>query len=355
MAAQNPVIHNMPVNKNAIIRYRTLDRCFRDTRRKYYIDDLIEECNAALMAENFKEGVKRRQIYDDISFMERGDGGFGIELDRIRDGRKVYFRYSDPSFSINRQPLSNEEAKLLQQAVATLTRFRGLPQYNWVEEVITSLEHRFNLDGKSVGVVCFEENRDLIGLEHLGTLIDAVTARQVLKINYHTYKDGGRDMDFIIHPYYLKQYNNRWFLFGRNDETGQITVNALDRILGIEPMSDIAYIVTDIDFNHYFDDIVGVTIPDDPTVETIVLRTTEKRYPYIASKPLHPSQRLVDRKQCILQIDVAPNFELEQKLLSFGSDIEVLAPETLRERIMKKVEETYKKYFAVQIERTDSL
>ena len=343
----------MPVNKNANIRYRTLDRCFRDTRRKYFIEDLITECNEALLSYNFEGGVKRRQIFDDIKFME-SEAGYAIELDKLHDGKRVYYRYADPSFSINQQPLSQAEAQQLQQAVMTLTRFRGLPQYDWIEEVITNLEHRFNLDGKSVGVVCFEQNRLLTGLEHLGPLIDAVTARQVLKINYHTYKDGGRDMDFIIHPYYLKQYNNRWFLFGRNDETDQITVNALDRIQGIEPMSDIAYVVTDIDFDHYFDDIVGVTIPDDPTVETIVLRTTEKRYPYIASKPLHPSQRLVDRKQCILQIDVAPNFELEQKLLSFGADIEVLAPETLREQIKKKVEAAYQKYFAVQIERTDA-
>ena len=337
----------MPVNKNANIRYRTLDRCFRDTRKRYFIEDLIDECNEALLSYNFEGGVKRRQIFDDIKFME-SDAGYSIELDKLRDGKKVYYRYADPTFSINQQPLSQAEAKQLQQAVSTLTRFRGLPQYEWIEEVITNLEHRFNLNGKSQGIVCFEQNPLLMGLEHLGTLIDAATAHQVLKINYHTYKNGGRDIDFIIHPYYLKQYNNRWFLFGRNDETGQITVNALDRIKGLEPMSDIAYIATNIDFDHYFDTIVGVTIPDDPAVETIVFRTTEKRYPYIASKPLHPSQRIVDRKQCILQIEVAPNFELEQKLLSFGADIEVLAPEALREQIKKKVEDAYKKYFAVQ-------
>lgn len=337
----------MPVNKNANIRYRTLDRCFRDTRKRYFIEDLIDECNEALLSYNFEGGVKRRQIFDDIRFME-SDAGYSIELDKLRDGKKVYYRYADPTFSINQQPLSQAEATQLQQAVMTLTRFRGLPQYEWIEEVITNLEHRFNLNGKSQGIVCFEQNPMLMGLEHLGTLIDAATTHQVLKINYHTYKNGGRDMDFIIHPYYIKQYNNRWFLFGRNDETGQITVNALDRIKGLEPMSDIAYIATDIDFDHYFDTIVGVTIPDDPAVETIVFRTTEKRYPYIASKPLHPSQRIVDRKQCILQIEVAPNFELEQKLLSFGADIEVLAPESLREQIKKKVEDAYKKYFAVQ-------
>lgn len=342
----------MPINKNANIRYRTLDRCFRDTHRRYFMEDLIDECNEALLSYNFEGGVKRRQIFDDIKFME-SDAGYSIELDKLRDGKKVYYRYADPSFSISQQPLSQAEAQQLQQAVLTLTRFRGLPQYEWIEEVITNLEQRFNLNGKDHSLVCFEQNPLLVGLEHLSTLIDAATAHRVLKINYHTYKNGGRDIDFIIHPYYLKQYNNRWFLFGRNDATGQITVNALDRIKSLEPMNNVKFIAPDIDFDHYFDTIVGVTIPDDPAIRTIVFRTTEKRYPYIASKPIHPSQRIYDRKKCMLRIDVAPNFELEQKLLSYGADIEVIEPEDFREQMKKKVEEAYKKYFPEQEDCTN--
>ncbi len=342
----------MPINKNANIRYRALDRCFRDPRKEYYMADLIKACEEALISYNFEGGVSRRQIFDDINFME-SDAGYSIELDRHRNGKKVYYRYHDTDFSINQQPISKAEAQQLQQAVVTLTRFRGLPQYEWIEEVITNLEHRFNLDGKSVGVVCFEQNRLLKGLENLGPLIDAATEHKVLKINYRNYKNGGRDMVFIFHPYYIKQFNNRWFAFGRNDATGQISNLALDRIEHIELMNEISFIVNEnIDFDHYFDNIIGVTIPDEPEVKTVIFRTTPNRYPYISSKPIHPSQRIVDRKKCILRIDVAINNELEQKMLSFGPDIEVLEPESLRKKMMKHVEAAYKKYFAVQVDCT---
>ena len=342
----------MPVNKNAYIRYRTLDRCFRNKQRRYFIQDLIDACTEALVDANFDGSVSRRQIFDDISFME-SDAGFSIELDRHREGKKVYYRYHDTDFSISQQPISKGEAQQLQQAIVTLTRFRGLPQYEWIEEVISNLELRFNLGGKSAGVVCFDQNRDLKGLEYLGPLIDAATEHKVLKVNYHNYKRGGRDMVFIFHPYYLKQYNNRWFAFGRNDATGQIANLALDRIEGLETKDEIEYIInTEIDFDHHFDNVVGVTIPNNPEGKRIVFRTTPERYSYIWSKPLHPSQRIVDRKQCMLSIDVAPNPELEQKLLSFGPDVEVLEPEYLREHIKKKVEESYKKYFSVQNDRT---
>lgn len=341
------------------MRYRVLDSCFRDKQHKYFIEDLIDACEEALRELNPKtKGVSRRQIFDDIRFMRSSPevGGYGIELDELRDGKKKYYRYADTDFSINQQPISKAEAQQLQQAIATLTRFRGLPQYSWIEEVITNLEHRFNLDGKSVGVVCFEQNRLLKGLEYLGPLIDAATEHKVLKVKYHTYKNGGRDMDFILHPYYLKQYNNRWFAFGYNEEAMKITIVALDRIQSLEIMNGIEFKVNkEIDFDHYFDDVIGVTIPDDPTVRTIIFRTNEGRYHYIASKPLHHSQRLVDRKQHILRIDVAINNELEQKMLSFGPDVEVLEPQDFREQIKKKVEESYKKYFPVQNYRTDEI
>lgn len=338
----------MPINKNAYIRYRVLDRCFRDKQRRYFIDDLIDECNDALIAINFEGGVSRRQLFDDIRFME-SDDGFSIELDRKRDGKKVYYRYKDTTFSINRQPLSKVEAQQLQQAVVTLTRFRGLPQYEWIENVITNLEQRFNLDGRKTGLVCFEQNPLLKGLEHLGTFIDAATAHTVLKVQYRSYKDGSKELTRIVHPYYLKQYNNRWFAFCYDDATHYVNNLALDRCLSIEPMQEMAFHVNeDIDFDHYFDDVVGVTVPYHGEKQKILLRTNERRLPYILSKPLHPSLNVEDRKKCILSIEVLPNNELEQQILSFGPDLEVLAPEGFRNQIREKVALMQQKYNAVQ-------
>ena len=337
----------MPVNKNANIRYQTLDRCFRDKKKKYFIEDLMHACEVALKSFNFKGGVSRRQIFDDITYME-SDAGYQIELDRMRDGKKVYYRYHDTDFSINQQPISKAEADQLRQAVVTLTRFRGLPQYEWIEEVISSLEYRFNLDGESTSLVCFEQNPLLKGLEHLGAFIDAATSHKVLKVQYKSYKEGRQEITRIVHPYYLKQYNNRWFAFCLDDATHYINNLALDRCISVE-VTDLPYTENkDIDFDHYFDDVVGVTVPYRGEKQKILLRTNEHRFPYLASKPLHPSQRVEDRKKHIISIEVRPNWELEQQILSFGPDLEVLEPECFREQMKKKVEETYKKYFPVQ-------
>ena len=107
----------MATNKHAIIRYQTLDKCFRNPGRKYFIEDLIAECNKAIYDfTGNPDGIKRRQIYDDIAFME-SEQGWAVPLKKYKDGRKVYIRYEDLSFSINNSPLNNAEEEKLKEAL----------------------------------------------------------------------------------------------------------------------------------------------------------------------------------------------------------------------------------------------
>lgn len=337
----------MPTNKNAAIRYQALDKCFRDRWHRYYINDLIEACDKALLYYNGVGGVSRRQIFEDIKFME-SDAGWGIVLERKKNGKKVYYRYEDSDFSINQQPLTDEEAQQLQTVILTLSRFRGLPTNEWVEEVISNLEWRFNLKGKKENIICFEQNPNLKGLQYLSKIIDAASNHQVLKIEYHNYKNGGKDFIFIIHPYYIKQYNNRWFLFGLDNNRKEISNLALDRIKSIGIASDIKFIANaTIDFEHYFDNVIGVTVPKSDPIE-IILQFSENRFMYVVSKPLHQSQTILDKEKCKVRITVIPNRELDQQILSFGADVEVLSPDSFRSHIQKKIEENYKKYFSAQ-------
>ncbi|WP_455586467.1 helix-turn-helix transcriptional regulator [Bacteroides sp.] len=337
----------MPTNKNAAIRYQALDKCFRDHRHRYYIDDLIDACENALLYYNGIGGVSRRQIFEDIKFME-SDTGWSIPLERKRDGKKVYYRYENSDFSINKQPLTDEEAQQLQTVILTLSRFRGLPSNEWVEEVISNLEWRFNLKSKNENIIGFEQNPNLKGLEYLSNVIDAASNHQSLRIEYHNYKNGGKDILFVVHPYYVKQYNNRWFLFGLDNKRKEISNIALDRIVSIQVATDVVFIPNEIvDFERCFDDIVGVSIPkDDVKKETIVLRFTKARFPYVTSKPIHKSQAVINEEDCTISLDVKPTCELEQLILSFGSDVEVLSPKTFRAKIGGKIAENYKKYFS---------
>lgn len=128
-----------------------------------------------------------------------------------------------------------------------------------------------------------------------------------------------------------------------------ITNKALDRIVKFS-RANVPFIPnTDIDFNEYFKDIVGVTLPEEhPVAEEVLLKFDEARFPYVVNKPIHPSQEVEDEEQRIIKLMVRPNKELEARIFSYGNQVEVLKPEWLRRQIAEKIENLLKKYSIVQ-------
>lgn len=331
----------MAVNKYAIIRYHALDKCFRNKHRRYYMEDLIAAVNDELY-EILGPGheVKRRQIYNDIQYMESPQG-WSIPLERIPDGKTCFYRYSE-NFSINQRPLDDDEMNTLAQAVSMLNRFKGMPQFEWIESMLANLQDKFQMKGNQDPVIGFEQNIDYLAATHLADLFNAIINRQVLYLKYKTFSD--KELEWTLHPYYIKQYNNRWFLFGRdNNRTENIINIALDRILSFQAVN-IPYIDSDINFDEYFDDIIGVSHPNKGKEERVVLRFDAERFPYVESKPLHGSMRILDRDNGVVSLDLIPNKELEARIFSFGNQVEVLEPQWLREQIKEKIETLMKKY-----------
>ena len=345
----------MPANKNAQLRYQILDRCLSNKRREYTFKELLDEVNDKLRYLNGLT-VSVRQLRQDLSDLQYSPYYAPIESVATGFGKEHIYRYSDPEFSIYKSSLSEQEIASLRSTIEMLGRYRGIPSNAWLEEVISSLEYRFGIKSNSEDVVEFEQNEQLCGLEFLSDIIDAATGHQPLSVTYRTY--GGKETTTVLHPYYVKQYNNRWFLFGLEEDRkygNHITNRALDRIVAFTPATRVKFIPnTDTDFKTFFSDIIGVTIPNDcPTPEQVVLRFDEKRFPYILSKPLHPTQEILDEADHTVAISVRPNNELESLLLSYGPQVEVLAPDWLRMRIAEKIAENYKKYFPVQKGRTN--
>lgn len=334
----------MATNKNATIRYQTLDRCFRNPGRKYFIEDLIEACNDSLLdIDPNSSGIKRRQIFDDIKFM-RDSQGFDAPIESYRDGKKTHYRYNDSNYSINSQPLNEREAQQLKESLMTLSRFKGLPQFEWVEEMKARLDVSFRLKNQDK-VIEFDENQYLTGKEHIGALYDAITNKQVISVKYHPFKRE-ESIQLVLDPYFLKQYNNRWFLFGKNGDAKNVTTIALDRIENIQPVHDVFLPNTEIDFEEYFEDVVGVSVPFNGQVETVILKISAESWPYIKTKPIHGSQKVKEQTSdfTIIELKLIPNFELEALILSHGERIEVMCPETLRQQIKQRIFNLNEKY-----------
>ena len=152
---------------------------------------------------------------------------------------------------------------------------------------------------------------------------------------------------------YANEYHNRGFLFGYCEETGTVVTLALDRIQNYSVTDKPFHKNESIDFNTYFNDVIGVSIPnEDVKVETIVLRFTEHRFPYVLSKPIHQSQQVVDASSYTISIRVRPTKELDQVIFSFIPDVEVLSPKWYRQEIENKIKENLQKYLSVNLSCT---
>lgn len=334
----------MAITKNALIRFHALDKCFSNFSKKFYLEDLLEYCNKELYELNPNaEGIKKRQLFEDIKFMESSQG-WSVPLERIKEGRKVYYRYEDSDFSINKQPINELEAEKLKSALLVLSRFKGMPQFEWVNELILKLQEAFKLQSHDREIISFDANEYLKNIHFLGDLFNAILYKKVLKVHYQTFKSD-EITEFIIHPYYLKQYNNRWFLIGKRGEYDNLTNLALDRIVSFSE-HNLTYTDSEINFEDYFEDSIGVSIPVHPVVTKIVFFATPDLAPYIVTKPLHGSQKKItnDINGFTFSIEVIPNHELEKLILSFGEGLTVLEPPFFKAAIKKRLQQCLSNY-----------
>jgi len=336
----------MPTNKNAQIRYKILDNCFRNKGKNFFIEDLISECDQKLSEINpDSNGVSRRTIMNDIKYMESSEG-WEIDLLRLKEegSKRVYYRYRNLTFSINNMPLNESDINRLQTTLQTLAQFKGMPQFEWMYELLPKLKQG-GMDYHPSKIMEFDNNQDLKGIEHLGTLYDAIVYNKVLKITYM--ESFTNRKVFEIHPYYLKQYNNRWFLFGFYPETNKPDWNLpLDRIIEIKEIHKPYIFNTFIDWNDYFEDMLGVTKPENAGPEKITLHFYEKTAHYIESKPIHGCQKhkWIDVNTLEVNIELILNYELERFILSYANNVKVIQPQSLAEQIKLRLESGVQQY-----------
>jgi predicted DNA-binding transcriptional regulator YafY len=336
----------MATNKNALIRYKVLDTCFRNSGRRYFINDLLEACDKVLSEiDLLSNGISRRQLFEDISFME-SEEGWSIELTKEREGKKVFYRYTNPSFSINNMPLNEVEINQLKSAIDILSQFKGMPQFEWIHELVPKLKQGLAPDDVSNTIIEFDNNEYLKGIEFLGQLHNAIFYKQVLSISYKPFEEDN-PYDLILHPYFLKQYNNRWFLFGYNSENQKFDWNlALDRMIAVKELNIEYKKNTEIDWLDYFEDIIGVTKPVGEKTEAVVLHFKGKTGNYMETKPLHGSQKStwLDDYTLEITLDIIINYELERLILSYADSVRVIKPEKLASQICKRLNAAGKLY-----------
>ncbi|MVM41723.1 WYL domain-containing protein [Spirosoma sp. HMF3257] len=339
----------MPANRNALVRYKTLDACLRNRQRKWTLDDLMESVSEALYDyEGISKGISRRTVQADLQLMRSDKLGYFAPIVVID---KKYYTYEDPNYSITNIPLSDGDLLRMNEAVEVLKQFKGFSHFTALNEVVQKLEdHVYSTTQKSVPVIDFEKNEHLKGLHFLDDLYQAVIKKQTLQIQYQSFS-ARLPQTFIFHVWWLKEFKNRWFAVGIRDGKGNVMNLALDRMLTIGPAPEVDYVPNQsIDPDAHYRDVIGVSVSENLRPVRVKLFVTRLHAPYVETKPLHHSQEVLERTDegIVIQLRVQHNFELEKEVLSFGEGMHVLEPERLRRVIQKRLQAGLDAYKVVQ-------
>ncbi|MDQ0780693.1 YafY family protein [Chryseobacterium sp. W4I1] len=322
----------MSSNKNALIRYKTLDKCLKNKYKQYTLEDLIDECSEALFEFEGKESfVSKRTVQLDLQNMRSEKFGYEAPIEVYE---RKYYRYSDPEYSIHNISVNESDLKAMNNAVQILKQFKDFSMFKEMNGVIQKLEDSIHATNQK-SIIHLDKNEQLKGLEHIDVLYEGILNKKVLKVLYKSFKAKEPD-HYIVHPQLLKEFNNRWFLICLHK--GKMYNLALDRMESIETIDNIQYIDQNLDGDEYFKDIVGVTVSQTMMPKKVVFFVDSSNAPYVKTKPLHKSQEIISEteKGTLFKICVQINYELERLLLGFGDSLIVHKPRKLRLKMEEK-------------------
>ena len=347
----------MPVNKDAMARYRIIDRMLADPQKDYTTKD-IEKAVARECPR-----VTTRMIQKDIKALE--EAPFNKKMLRGQGGRGTV-RYEDQSTPLFFQELTEYEEEILREALESLGQFEGLENFKWLE----NLQKRLDMPRKKKvrPAISFARN-DVLQIPDnlLGQIYSAIARRKVIRFGYRRFQDAGQPFKQVtVYPYQLRQSNNRWFLLCNpvgNEEfpfdSDTIYNYALDRMDGkVEYVEEMPYIDTLVNIDTRFNEIIGVTYKKGEKVRDIYFAVKPESVNYVQTKFIHSSQDEVNPvvekefkekypslSDCkFFVISCRPNQELFSMFASYRENLIVVEPADIRDEMQRIMQHSLRNY-----------
>lgn len=305
----------MPTNRAALLRYLLIHKTLEKTS-PLSRNDIAARVNEQLKDRGNKE-VSEDTIKKDLQAM-RDDFGAPLEVDKQK------WRYTDPHYKFLDLP-----ANMLE-----LLRAKQELEYLFSEAPPGDLER----------LVSFEIPTNEFPEDELVVLGQALRQQRQVKIEYQPFW-AEEPRTYRLHPLMLKENRNRWYLLAREDENGRpkdtIKSFGLERLKAKpQVLTAKAEVMKDFDPKTFFNNAIGITIPDRPPL-TIQLDVTDQQAPYFESKPLHHTQVHKGKSQTPgyqrFELKVVPNYELYANLLSLGERVHVVGPHEVRKEVAERI------------------
>lgn len=326
----------MPQIKNAQIRFRIIDKCLRNQYAPFPSkQDLREACEEALFGSIHGEHICDSTIEKDI-FTMRMEHDAPIKYSKREEG----YYYSDPNFSIDQIPLTEDDLQAIEFATKTLVQFKDADIFKQYGSAIDKIMDRVAIsrDNSAEDYIQFERSRSGGGNEFLPDLLEAIKEQRLVKFAYASFVTGISKERKVL-PLLLKDYRNRWYLISFDIDKQDYITYGLDRISNYRSTEDFYSRPKEFKPDNFFKYAVGITSGNTlPTA--IMLEATIVASKYLESQPLHQSQTVEKRtdEKVVFSLLVNISEELIREILSYGGELRVLKPNELKAEIKRRAQ-----------------
>lgn len=346
------------MDKNQYERYKQIDRILRSVPDGLPLDILLERLNGSLPYEN---QIKRRQLQYDLDALK---DLYGAPINNRKGVRRI--KYEDASYSI----ITHEMKESLRSMREQMDNVEMNPRLLWLQNLILMLQDTYFTNSMAMEAIDFGDNLEYQNSSRVHEFFTYILNNEVLELSYSA--GFGKPKKMVIHPYFVRQYNNRWFLFGWNEKASierkpasGILNLPLDRIEDVK-ITHVTYREVTVDDvrvfkEEYFADIVGVTRLDNETSIHLVLHfdfstgdekkdnAARRDFYYLKTKPFYPyiaysSEEYIKKNGFAeASMDIIPNKELEGILLRYADTAKIIAPDEFRGRMLNRIQNIIKK------------
>ncbi|NBP06225.1 MAG: WYL domain-containing protein [Bacteroidetes bacterium] len=318
----------MPVNKDALGRYRVIDEKLR--MRGYpskteLIETILKRLGYEIGSRTLDEDLNNMRYNDDLAYYAP------IAFDKTRKG---YF-YEKADYSITSIPVSSEDLEKLKYAANMLSQFSGVPYLAEIHRPIEQLERIIRV-GTATGkwlnqkVIQLEVPTEWPDIGIFERSVEGILQKRVMRVRYKPF--GSEESEpFRIHPYLLKEFKNRWYLVAFAEHRNEVRNYGLDRFTEAQLTTE-TYNET-FDAESYFSHSMGITVVNNTEPMEVELLFAPESAAYVLTSGLHATQEILDnhpKKGLHMRITVHLSEELNMFIRSYGSRVQVLKPESLR-------------------------
>lgn len=341
----------MPINKKSFSRYKLIDQQLRRNRGITFSELTLIVNEELANLEEYSEGKKTkkykvsdRMIRIDIKEMQNV---YPVTI--INTKGRLY--YEDKEDSIDNFNLRDDDKRIIDLALQTFDLYKGTPFFEKFDDVITRI-----MTNSVFRKISKKDNRNYIqigemyndtGQQWLERIYTAITEKNTLKLHYVNY--GEKSSIRTCSPYLLKEYRNKWYLIGymheinKNDKT---LVMKLSRIQKIEDSTELYIEDPNFHAEDFFKYCLGVFHMHGVEPVDVVLKITGTIIKLLSEDKIHSTQEIISKSEneMILKIKVYNTLELQNLILSFGDNCQVLEPQILRDTIKERIKKLYMFY-----------